>query len=221
MSILDQRKLVESIRPFDTLNSNELDNLMTKIDIAYYPIGTLLMSKKLPSIAFYIIIKGCVTEYIDDEVHNVYSPGDSFDADALIYSKCEGKFVVDNDLICYEIQKYDFLELMQCKKVQSYFLQDLVTRHNNSKDDYLSLKVSDIVSYKVCMTEKDRTIYEALVKQKEIVSIDADDFLFNALLIMVNNATNRVVVTKDGKIVDILEQLDLLSYFSNNSHVGA
>ena len=123
MSILDQRKLIESIHPFELLSSNELDNLMKKIDIAYYTKDTLLISKTLPSIAFYIIIKGSVNEFIDDELHNVYSSGDSFDADALIYSKTEAKFVVDEELICYEIKKEDFLDLMQNKKFKVIFFK--------------------------------------------------------------------------------------------------
>ena len=85
MSILDQRKLIESIHPFELLSSNELDDLMKKIDIAYYPKDTLLISKSVSAIAFYIIIKGSVCEFVDDEIHNVYGSGDSFDADALIY----------------------------------------------------------------------------------------------------------------------------------------
>ena len=97
MSILDQRKLIKSIHPFDLLGEQDLDTLMGKIDIAYYTKDTLLISKTLPSIAFYIIIKGSVTEYIDDEIHNVYSSGDSFDADALIYGKTEGKFLVEEE----------------------------------------------------------------------------------------------------------------------------
>ncbi|MBN2783006.1 MAG: cyclic nucleotide-binding domain-containing protein, partial [Campylobacterales bacterium] len=112
MSILDQRKLIESIHPFDLLDDKDLDALMGKIDIAYYTKGTLLISKDLPSIAFYIIIKGSVGEYKDDEVQNIYSSGDSFDADALIYSKTDSRFVVDEELICYEIKKDDFLLLM-------------------------------------------------------------------------------------------------------------
>ena len=127
MSILDQRKLIESIHPFELLSSTSLDNLMNKIDIAYYPRDTVLLSKNISSIAFYIIIKGSVSEHIDEEIHNVYGAGDSFDADALIYEKVQGKFTVDEDLICYEIKKDDFLELMQDKRVQSYFLQDFVS----------------------------------------------------------------------------------------------
>ena len=77
MSILDQRKLIESIHPFELLSSKELDSLMKKIDIAYYVKDTLLISKTLPSIAFYIIIKGSVAEFKGDEIHNVYSSGGS------------------------------------------------------------------------------------------------------------------------------------------------
>ncbi|EDZ62248.1 cyclic nucleotide-binding domain-containing protein [Sulfurimonas gotlandica GD1] len=273
MSILDQRKLIESIHPFELLSTTTLDNLMKKIDIAYYPKDTLLISKNLPSIAFYIIIKGSVTESIDDEIHNVYSHGDTFDADALIYGKCEGKFFVDEDLICYEIKKDDFLELMQNKKVQSYFLQDFVTRHQHLKNydmqsdlsGFLIAKVSDMFLHKACVVEHNESIYSALKKQEDLkahviivkhdddycivtdsdlrthvllggidiqediskiatkglISIDIEDFLFNALLIMTHSEIKRVVVMKNNEILGVLEQLDLLSYFANHSHLVA
>ena len=271
MSILDQRKLIESIHPFDLLDGVELDNLMGKIDIAYYVKDTLLISKDLTSIAFYIIIKGSVTEYIDDEVHNVYSSGDSFDADALIYSKTDSRFVVDEDLICYEIKRDDFLLLMQDKKIQSYFLQDFVSRHQNLKHHdtqseltpFLMAKVKDIYLHKICLVDESETILYSLQKQQKlkakviivkkensyeivtdtdlkekvllqslsveekiskistsgIISIDINDFLFNALLVMTHKGIKRVVVTEHNSIIGVLEQLDLLSYFANHSHL--
>jgi len=273
LSILDQRKLIESIHPFGFLSRSTLDNLMQKIDIAYYPKDTLLISKNLQSIAFYIIIKGSVTESKDDEVQNVYSHGDTFDADALIYGKCEGRFVVDEDLICYEIKKDDFLELMQNKKVQNYFLQDFVTRHQQLKNydmqsdfsGFLMARVSDMFLHKACVVQKDESIFSALSKQeklkahviivkdeneysivtdtdlrkhvllggadvkdeivsiatKGLISIDYADFLFNALLIMTQNEIKRVVVMKNKEVFGVLEQLDLLSYFANHSHLVA
>jgi CBS domain-containing protein len=255
------------------LGKKDLDNLMGKIDIAYYAKDTLLISKTLPSIAFYIIIKGSVTEYIDDEIHNVYSSGDSFDADALIYNKTEAKFVVEEDLICYEINKEDFLDLMQDKRVQGYFLSDFVSRHQNLKEHdtqseltpFLMAKVTDIYLHKTCMVDENSTVLQALKSQstlkakviivekstgyeivtdtdiKEkillagldasekigsistpgIISIDVNDFLFNALLLMTHNEIKRVVVTDEDKIIGVLEQLDLLSYFANHSHLIA
>ena len=273
MSILDQRKLIESIHPFELLSSQELDSLMAKIDIAYYPQDTLLISKDIDSIAFYIIIKGSVSELIDDEIHNVYSSGDSFDADALIYGKCESKFIVDEDLICYEIKKDNFLDLMQNKNIQSYFLQDFVTKHQHLKEydaqsdltPFLISRVSDMFLHSACVVDAKESIYDSLLKQKNlkskiiivndndnylvvtdtdlrekvllgdidikdnikkiatsgVISIDINDFLFNALLVMTHSAIKRLVVTQDGKIVGILEQLDMLSYFANHSHLVA
>lgn len=273
MSILDQRKLIKSIHPFDLLGEKDLDSLMGKIDIAYYTKDTLLISKTLPSIAFYIIIKGSVTEYIDDEIHNVYSSGDSFDADALIYNKTDGRFVVEEDLICYEIKKDDFLDLMQDKRVQGYFLSDFVSRHQNLKyhdsqselTPFLMAKVTDIYIHKACLVDQNDSILESLKKQHKlkakvilvtkddeyeivtdtnlkekmllagldvnekiskistpgIISIDINDFLFNALLLMTHNEIKRVVVTDEKRIVGVLEQLDLLSYFANHSHLIA
>lgn len=273
MSILDQRKLIESIHPFELLSSSALDNLMSKIDIAYYPKDTLLISKNLPSIAFYIIIKGSVAEFIEEELYNVYSSGDSFDADALIYNTCQSRFVVDEDLICYEIKKEDFLDLMQNKEVQSYFLQDFVTRHQHLKNHdmqgdltpFLMSRVSDMFLHKACIVDKDETIYNSVVKMKEfktsvaivkndvsyfvvtdtdlrnkvilggmdvnkpistiasstVISIDINDFLFNALLLMTQKGIKRIIVMQDKEIKGVLEQLDLLSYFANHSYLVA
>lgn len=273
MSILDQRRLIKSIHPFGLLSEVSLDTLMKKIDIAYYPKDTLLISKSLPSIAFYIIIKGSVTELIDGEIHNVYSSGDSFDADALIYNKCESKFVVDEDLICYEIKKEDFLDLMQNKEVQSYFLQDFVSRHQHMKEydsqsdltPFLISRVSDMFLHKACIVTPNESIYNSLKKMKELkakviiikkddeygivtdtdlrnnvllgetdiheeigtitkyglISIDTKDFLFNALLLMTQNSIKRVIVMHKNEICGVLEQLDLLSYFANHSHLIA
>lgn len=274
MSILDQRKLIESIHPFGLLSSVTLDNLMKKIDIAYYPKDTLLISKNLPSIAFYIIIKGSVREIIDGEIHTIFSAEDSFDADALIYEKSNGDFIVDEDLICYEIKKEDFIDLMQDKSVQGYFLQDFITRHQQLKNystqseltPFLISRVSDIFLHNTCIVDENDSIQDSLKKQKELKSsviivkfkngsygivtdsdlrervllggidvsdcickiatnnlicVDISDFLFNALLLMTQKEIKRVVVKDADEIVGILEQLDLLSYFANHSHLIA
>ncbi len=273
MSIRDQRKLIESIHPFGLLSKESMDALMQKIDIAYYPSKTLLISPSISSIAFYIIIKGSVTEYIEDEVHDVYGAGDSFDADALIYGDTKAKFVVDEDLICYEIKKEDFLDLMQDKKVQSYFLQDFISRHQQLKEyeqqselsPFLIARVSDIFLHPACVVDAHISILEALqrlqelrakviivkeedaysivtdtnlrervlmgendiskpiasIASKNLITIDKEDFLFNALLLMTHNGIKRVVVLEHEKIVGVLEQIDLLSYFASHSHLVA
>ncbi|RQW24623.1 cyclic nucleotide-binding/CBS domain-containing protein [Rhodobacteraceae bacterium CH30] len=57
--------------------------------------------------------------------------------------------------------------------------------------------------------------------QFQLMSVDIDDFLFNALLTMTRNNIRRLVVTSAGQAVGILSQVDVLSYFSNHSHLIA
>ncbi|MDO4907951.1 DUF294 nucleotidyltransferase-like domain-containing protein [Neisseria sp.] len=54
-----------------------------------------------------------------------------------------------------------------------------------------------------------------------LISIDIDDFVFNALLRMTTFKIQRVVVTENGQPIGTLEQIDVLAYFSNHSHLAA
>ncbi|MCL2872790.1 MAG: DUF294 nucleotidyltransferase-like domain-containing protein [Betaproteobacteria bacterium] len=55
--------------------------------------------------------------------------------------------------------------------------------------------------------------------QFSLLSCDKDDFLFNALLLMTRQNIHRIVVTEKELPVGVLAQIDLLSYFSNHSHL--
>ncbi|MCB1776493.1 MAG: cyclic nucleotide-binding/CBS domain-containing protein [Candidatus Competibacteraceae bacterium] len=55
----------------------------------------------------------------------------------------------------------------------------------------------------------------------ELISMEPGDFLFNALLRMTHHNVNRLVIRDVKTIHGILEQIDLLSYLSNHSHLVA
>ncbi|MBX9266580.1 putative nucleotidyltransferase substrate binding domain-containing protein [Chromobacterium violaceum] len=55
----------------------------------------------------------------------------------------------------------------------------------------------------------------------QLLCVERDDFLFNALLLMTQRNLRRLVVTENGEAVGILAQVDVLSYFSNHSHLIA
>ncbi|WP_215781459.1 putative nucleotidyltransferase substrate binding domain-containing protein [Paludibacterium sp. B53371] len=57
--------------------------------------------------------------------------------------------------------------------------------------------------------------------QFELLCIDIDDFLFDALLLMTRRNLRRLVVREQGEPVGLLSQVDVLSYFSNHSHLIA
>ncbi len=54
-----------------------------------------------------------------------------------------------------------------------------------------------------------------------LITLEWDDFLFNALAVMTKRSIRHVVITQDHHIVGILEQKNLLSYLSNHSYLIA
>ena len=59
----------------------------------------------------------------------------------------------------------------------------------------------------------------AEVASYRLITIDPEDYLFNALIIMTQQRIERVVVMSDGQLEGIIELTDVLSYFSSHSHV--
>ncbi len=55
----------------------------------------------------------------------------------------------------------------------------------------------------------------------DIVKVDKESFLFNALLLMTKKGIEHLLVEEDGKIAGSLELSDVLSFFSNQSYLLA
>lgn len=279
MSLHDQENFIQEIHPFDKLIPFELNQALKNMDIAYYPKDTVLISSEQTSESFYIIIKGEVNEYHHDELTFVYHEQDGFDADSLIYHKTQSKFVVSEDLICYELKKDTFLELITTnKRFESFFLKNLSARLQTLKNkeygsdisSFMFSKVSDIYIHEPCIVSEECSIQHAIEKSIEkdtstiiveketidkefyygvvtdsvlkkdvllagkalsepivdiakfpFVCVQKDEFLFSVLLTIVKHSIKRVGVIEDGKIIGLLKQADILSYFANHTHIVA
>lgn len=55
----------------------------------------------------------------------------------------------------------------------------------------------------------------------DLICVDVNDFMFTALLKMIRHRIQRVVVTQDTQPVGLLEQIDILAFLSNHSHLIA
>lgn len=276
MSMYDLEAFLRSIHPFQLLTKQEMAKAIKSINIAYYKKDTLLISPKEPSAFLYIIMKGEVGEYHEDELIKVYGTANSFDADALIYGKSEDSFTVLEELICYELKKEDFLSLLDSNDAfKAYFIQDLANKIQSAKQKeyttelsgFMMARVQDSYLHEPTIVEKECSIMDALKEMERkksscilvqngdgydygivtdsivrrhvlfngydkqgpigpialhpIITIEADDYLFNALLAFTKHSIKRIVVTRKGSIVGILEQLDLLSYFANHTYLVA
>ena len=190
-----------------------------------------------------------------------------------VITKTESRFIVQEDLICYELPKEAFLNLLQdIPAFKNYYMQDFATRHlhlkqrhiQNDLTPFMVARVDEIFLHTPCIVDASLPIIEALRQMMElrakailverhgtfgivtdtnfkkvllgeisnersigdiatypVITIEKHDFLFNALLLFTKHAIKRLVVMDDGKIIGILEQLDLLSHFASHSHLIA
>lgn len=198
MSLFDQKTLLTSIHPFDLLSERIIDTLMTQMDIAYYPKETVLIAPRVQVQFLTIIIKGIVNEMIDEKLQNVYGESDIFDANSLIYENTQSTFIVAEDLICYELPKETFLNLLQdVEPFQNYFMQDFITKHQQLKQrqnqseltPFMVSRVDEIYLHSPC-------IVDASVSIKESLQIMSQQ---NAQILLVQDA-NRMGVVSDANL---------------------
>ena len=274
MSLRDQQSFLSNIHPFEELSQEQMDICIKHMDISYYPKDTVLLSPEKIHDHFFIIIKGTVHEYNEDEELIMdYHYEDSFDANSLIYSECKNTFKAYEDLICYELEKNTFLKLMEENaKFKDFFLNNLVNKFQVLKDkeytsdlsSFMIAKVSDTVLHEPCIVQHDTKLIDAIEKSIEyktstiivqyeqgygiitdsllkmkvllkdrnldipvsdiaiypLLSINKDDYLFDAFSLLIKKSIKRIGVTNsNGEMVGILEQIDVLSHFANHTYV--
>ncbi len=59
----------------------------------------------------------------------------------------------------------------------------------------------------------------ASIARFPMIAVDEDDFLFNVYLLLIQKNIKRVGVLREGELVGMLEQIDVLSFFANHSHL--
>ncbi len=274
MSFNDQKAFLQSIHPFDELSDALLDELVTKLEIAFYPAGTSLTVCGGEIDRFYIVIKGEVKVLDEtDAVVRIYREKDSFDADALLEGRCDWHYVVSEDLISYEIDRKSFQKLFdESEGFRRFFLMDIVERIEHLKKreldsgmgDWMTAKVRESYWHPPCLVTMETPLLEAARRSVEmgrseiivegeegsygivadsdikrmlsqgrlqpessvggmahfpLLTVDIDDFLFNAYLTLIRENVKRLGVTDRGRLVGVLEQIDILSYFANHSHL--
>ena len=275
MSIQDQKTFLSNIHPFQVLTSEQMEMCIKHMDIAYYPKGSILINpEKIPNY-FFIVIKGSVYEYSNEDIVLMdYQNQDSFDSNSLIYGKCANTFKVFEDLICYEIEKKSFLKLIELnQQFKDYFLNDLVNKMQSLKDkeytselsSFMIAKVEDTLIHEPCIVDENTKLIDAIEKSMEyktssivvkkdtgeygiitdsllkikvllegrdltipvkdiaifpLLNVNNDDYLFEALTILIKKNIKRIGVTNNkNEMIGILEQMDILSHFANHTYV--
>ncbi len=273
MSLRDQESFLSNIHPFEVLTPEQMSLCIKNMDIAYYPKDTIIISPEKVSTNFFIIIKGTVHEYNEEEMVMDFHQEDSFDANSLIYGKTKHNFKVYEDLICYELKKETFLNLIENNsEFKNFFLNNLVNKIQDLKNkeftselsSYMIARVDDTVIHESCVVDVGTKLIDAIQKSMEyktstiivrngleygiitdsllkkkvllegrdltipvediaifpLISVQNDDYLFDAFSLLIKNNIKRIgVKNSKGEMIGVLEQIDVLSHFANHTYV--
>ena len=94
-----------SASPFDCLNQEEQRLVRDSIDVAYYPEGATILEKGASPTHLFVIIKGYVSQYDDDEQVNTYGPEDCFDGRGLVAGRTSSRFVATEEVVTYQLAR--------------------------------------------------------------------------------------------------------------------
>ncbi|MBN2721529.1 MAG: cyclic nucleotide-binding/CBS domain-containing protein [Campylobacterales bacterium] len=272
--MMELLKNLQAYPPFSLLDVEAIREFEYAGQIAYYPSETILVEAGHLFEMLYIIIKGRVEAYHDDELINVYDNHDSFGGiEHLKQHPSNERYIVSEELICYEIPKHIFLAV--CEKnhaFRDYFITSLVERANLLKEkqeyafmsDLMIARLEKNLLHDVCIVEYQTNIKEAIEKMEAqkvsallvhnqegygivtdtnlrqyilrrdeqnlktigqiqtnpIIAIQEGELLFNVLLLMTQHSIKHLPVFNDkSEPIGILELIDLVSFFSNQTHL--
>ncbi len=260
--------------PFSLLDNVAFSKIDASSVVAYYTGETVLVDIGQSFDKIFVIIKGSVASYnSNDEMIDIYHEHDTFGGIAYLKSlPVESKFIVHEELICYEIPTSTFAEL--CNDYHSfrdYFFHSLAQKVDNIKTkqefssmgDLMIARVERTLLHSVCIVPAKTLVTVALkqsieysssvilvdnsngygivtdtnlrkyillednsstaigdVQTTPIVSIKEDELLFNVLMLMTQQSIKHLPVVNDSnEILGILELIDVVSFFSSQTHL--
>lgn len=89
-----------------------------------------------------------------------------------------------------------------------------------SKSGEYGIITDSLLKVKVLLEGRDLSILVKDIAIFPLLSISKDDYLFEALTILVKRNIKRIgVVDSNGEMIGVLEQIDILSHFANHTYV--
>ncbi|MDO4905068.1 MAG: putative nucleotidyltransferase substrate binding domain-containing protein [Lautropia sp.] len=92
-----------SVSPFDCLTQAEQTLVRDHLDVAYFRQGDVLLDVGTAPTHLFVLIKGYVQQFEDDELLATYGPNDSFDGRALVAGRSGSRFVAAEEVVAYEL----------------------------------------------------------------------------------------------------------------------
>ena len=182
MSILEQKKVISSIHPFQNLTSEQLDTFVENMDIVYFKKNETVQAQGSTPQSLFFILKGIIQEKQDDEVFSIYSKNEIFDSISLIENYSKNSFVTAEETICYTLPREIFIEILhENQELENYFFQSIAEKLNNNTlyeknkemANIMIAKVKDAKIHKAVIVDTNISIFEAatIIKKEKVPTI--------------------------------------------------
>ena len=148
---------------------------------------------------------------IADRIDMIKERRDFSNMSDLMVAKIDSSIYHDGCIVPHDISIIDALKVMQQKQASCVIVEN--------SDGYGIVKDSDFRNYILRRDDEELHLISD-IQTKPVVSVPDGELLFNILLLMTERSIKHlVIVDEDGKHLGLLELIDLLSFFSNQSHL--
>jgi CBS domain-containing protein len=200
MSLLEIRSFISSIKPFNHLNSNELEEVCSHLDIVYFKNDIEVLTPHSQVEFLYFIIKGVVQEKNEEEVISVYAQNEFFNPLILIRNEIKHTYVTVQETICYMLPKDIFLKYMyQNEEVESYFFSTISEKLNNSIQDE---KSKELLSFAIAKVE------DAYLQKP--VYVNEAETIHNTVTRLIDSKVQSMLVERDDGKIGIVTDSDFV-----------
>ncbi|MGK0255910.1 MAG: CBS domain-containing protein [Arcobacteraceae bacterium] len=200
MSLLEIKSFISRIKPFDCLESKELEVVCSHLDIVYFKNDIEVLTQHMKVEFLYFIIKGVVQEKNEEEVVSVYVENEFFNPLILIRNEIKHTYITVQETICYMLPKDIFLKYMyQNEKVESYFFSTISEKLNNSIQNE---KSKELLSFAIAKVE------DAFIQKP--IYVNEGETIHNTVNRLIDNKVESMLVERADGEIGIVTDSDLV-----------
>lgn len=147
-----------------------------------------------------------ISERLDSLIEQRYSK----ELSSFMVAKIKEAYIRSPIMVNADDTIYDAVSQMKQHKITSILVK---------RDDEVGILSDTDIREEVVLQRKSVDSPVGDIATYNLIGMTTDDFLFNALLTMTRHRIKRLVIYENHEVVGVLDQMELLSFFSNHSHL--
>ncbi|HMK56305.1 MAG TPA: putative nucleotidyltransferase substrate binding domain-containing protein [Dissulfurispiraceae bacterium] len=200
--MIPPREFIRRIHPFSFLSEDELDTIISGLEVELFEEGQTIYKKGQLSESVYLVFSGLIGLYDGDAVIDYLSRGETFGVVSLYGHSLNSTAKAVEDAICYAVSYQKFKAVFDANERFASYYSDLINRKFRSFKTVASDK--KIVEEASFVLEVERIIYK-----KPVVCSPAQTIAGAASEMDRHSVSSIVIIDEREKPVGILTHKDL------------